>query len=189
MLLALDTTIRQHTIFMNMSFPNGTHVDRLDRLEDELQTVMRQHNLGNNLLGLYRLVADKQVYSDVQTAQIIATGLISLSLSLSLSLPGSRCEDFVMFCEEHRSFSMTEDAVSSENNNSHHYPSCCKKFFHSEPFFTPVGTCFTTKTVVTETSPAIYSSIKIWTTLEKESAPGKNIFTAGMCNLTSMWPY
>ena len=62
MLLALDTTIRKHTDFMNMSFPDGSHIKKLDRLEDELQGVMRANDL-DNLLDLYYLVADRWAYS------------------------------------------------------------------------------------------------------------------------------
>ncbi len=60
MLLALDTTIRKHTDFMNQSFPDGSHIRRLDRLEAELQEVMRNLSL-DSLLDLYYLVADRWV--------------------------------------------------------------------------------------------------------------------------------
>ena len=58
MLLALDTTARKHTDFMAMSFPDGSHIDRLDKLEDELQTVLRVNKL-DNLLDLFYKVADR----------------------------------------------------------------------------------------------------------------------------------
>ncbi len=82
-----------------------------------------------------------------------------------------------MFCEEHRKFYVTDNA--SNYNSSSHYPSCCGTFFHSKPFFTPVGTCFTTKTVVTETSPATYSNIRIWTTMSEEQAPDLDMVLMG----------
>ena len=78
-----------------------------------------------------------------------------------------------MFCEEHRKFYTTENAENFENN-SQHCPSCCKTFFHSKPFFTSIGTCFTSKNVVREKTPAIHSNIRIWTTPHEKNAPGKS---------------
>ncbi len=83
-----------------------------------------------------------------------------------------------MFCEEHRRFYVTENSANYDEN-AHHYPSCCGTFFHSRPFFTPVGTCFTTKTLVTETSPATYSNLRIWTTLHEESSPELDMVLMG----------
>ena len=77
-----------------------------------------------------------------------------------------------MFCEEHRRFYVTEESEFYDDN-AHHYPSCCDALFHSKPFFSPVGTCYTTKALVIETSPATYSNIRIWTTLHKDDSPGK----------------
>ncbi len=89
-----------------------------------------------------------------------------------------RCEDFVMFCEEHRKFYVTPNSGGQESaaDRLRHYPSCCATFFHPKPFFSPVGTCFTTAAAVEEATPATYSNIRIWTTLNEEQAPSKNHF-------------
>ncbi len=58
LLLALDTTIHKHVQLMNMSFPGGSHIRRLESLEDELQATLKRNGL-NNLLELYYLLADK----------------------------------------------------------------------------------------------------------------------------------
>ena len=83
-----------------------------------------------------------------------------------------------MFCEEHRKFYVTSNS-DSFNDNKSSYPSCCQTFFHAKPFFSPVGTCFTTKTTVTETTPATYSNIRIWTTLNEKSAPELDMVLMG----------
>ncbi len=59
MLLALDTTIYKHFEFINMSFSDGSHARRIQRLEVELQSVLKQNRL-ESLLDLYYLVADRQ---------------------------------------------------------------------------------------------------------------------------------
>ncbi len=58
MMLALDTTVRKHVDFMSMSFPDGSYIKRLERLEEELQEVLRVNKL-DNLLDLFYLVADR----------------------------------------------------------------------------------------------------------------------------------
>ena len=58
MLLALDTTARKHYDFMNLSYPDGSFKRKLDKLEAELQMVIKKNDL-SNLLDLYYLVADR----------------------------------------------------------------------------------------------------------------------------------
>ncbi len=70
--------------------------------------------------------------------------------------------------------------LSIPASNSSRYSSCCSTFFHSSPFFTPVGTCFTTKATVTETSPATYSNIRVWVYLDEDEAPEMDMVLLGM---------
>ncbi len=58
MLLALDSTTRQHADFMSLSFPEGQHLQRLQDLDQQLKEVMRNSGV-EDLLELYYLVADK----------------------------------------------------------------------------------------------------------------------------------
>ncbi len=39
---------------------------------------------------------------------------------------------------------------------------CCEKWFHTVPTFTYMGTCFTTKEIIYEVVPSIFSSITLW---------------------------
>ena len=74
-----------------------------------------------------------------------------------------RCTDFVRYCEVHR-----RPYYSNETHT------CCKKLFNEEPFFTSLGTCYTTNTVLFEHFPFSFSNIKIWLDAGTSQFPGSD---------------
>ena len=67
-----------------------------------------------------------------------------------------RCEDFIQFCEIHQ------------------YPRhCCGQFFNTKPFFTNLGTCFSTNIHVWELHPFSFSNIKVWLDARTSNSPGE----------------
>ncbi len=73
-----------------------------------------------------------------------------------------------MFCEEHRKFYVQEGIPQYEG-----FPVCCGSLFEEEPFFSPAGTCFTSKVQIKETFPSINSNIRMWLSTRKEISPGE----------------
>ena len=80
-----------------------------------------------------------------------------------------RCEDMVAYCEIHKQF--------LTNYFDAKRPTCCQILFDSEPFFTIKGTCYKTKIKISEHSPFVYSSIKIWMQELKDKTLGKSVAT------------
>ena len=54
-----------------------------------------------------------------------------------------RCKDFITFCEEHRRFFVSPDWGTNETQGN--LSLCCGQIFEEVPFFSPAGTCFSTK--------------------------------------------
>ena len=72
-----------------------------------------------------------------------------------------RCTDFVRYCEVHR-----RPYYSNETHN------CCKEMFNEKPFFTSLGTCYTTNAVLFERFPFSFSNIKVWLDAQTSQSPG-----------------
>lgn len=65
------------------------------------------------------------------------------------------------YCEVHRR--------PYYSNETH---SCCKEMFNEKPFFTSLGTCYTTNAVLFERFPFSFSNIKIWLDAQTSQSPG-----------------
>ena len=65
------------------------------------------------------------------------------------------CRNFLPFCDDHRVFFLSD--VATNDTNKH----CCGIVFNNEPFFTPMGTCFSSKRRLNETIPASFSALTI----------------------------
>ena len=76
-----------------------------------------------------------------------------------------RCEQFVKFCEIHRRILMGKPYGSI---------SCCKEIFNQKPFFTTLGTCYTTNVSIWESYPFTFSNIKVWLDVRTNSSPGND---------------
>lgn len=72
-----------------------------------------------------------------------------------------RCSDFVRFCEVHR-------RIYNGQNSS---KSCCEEIFNQIPFFTTMGTCYSTNTTIWESYPFTFSNIKVWLDAKTKKTP------------------
>ena len=80
------------------------------------------------------------------------------------------CEDIVNFCDIHSKF-----LFSNHSKDILKGKTCCESYFNMEPRFTYSGTCYTTRQLVLETVPSIFSSITLWLTgLRKSRLIGIN---------------
>ena len=80
------------------------------------------------------------------------------------------CEDIVNFCDIHSKF-----LFSNHSKDILKGKTCCESYFNMEPRFTYTGTCYTTRQLVLETVPSIFSSITLWLTgLRKSRLIGIN---------------
>ena len=73
----------------------------------------------------------------------------------------------IAYCEIHKQF-LTNYFDSKR-------PTCCQILFDSEPFYTIKGTCYKTKIRISEHSPFVYSSIKIWMQELKDKTLGRSV--------------
>ena len=81
------------------------------------------------------------------------------------------CEDIVNFCDIHSKF-----LFSNHSKDILKGKTCCESYFNMEPRFTYTGTCYTTRQLVLETIPSIFSSITLWLTgLRKSRLIGNKI--------------
>lgn len=76
----------------------------------------------------------------------------------------TKCQDFVRFCEIHRRI-----LIPGFNTTG----SCCDQVFNKTPFFTTLGTCYTTNAEIWESYPFTFSNIKVWLDVRTKQSPGK----------------
>ena len=89
------------------------------------------------------------------------------------------CEDIVNFCDIHSKF-----LFSNHSKDILKGKTCCESYFNMEPRFTYSGTCYTTRQLVLETVPSIFSSITLWLTgLRKSRLIGINNKTKYLCTM------
>jgi hypothetical protein len=64
-------------------------------------------------------------------------------------------------------------------------PTCCQSLFHSEPFFSHSGTCYTTKVPISENQASIFNSIQgsiLQSSISAENFPDK-------CSIRIFWKF
>ena len=64
----------------------------------------------------------------------------------------------ITFCDIHSNFFMSKSGENFHDED----PSCCEAMFNTTPFFTYMGTCYTTNQPLIERLPSIFSSVVIW---------------------------
>ena len=104
------------------------------------------------------------------------TDILSLFEAISI-----KCEDFVFFCEYHRSMHIHADFDITDS-----FESCCERFFNKTPFFNSAGTCYTTNAEMIETNPTIFNSFKIWLNLISNKVPSMKLISPTLCPALSV---